>query len=262
MQPVSRRRLLQTAAAGVTTAVTGCAARDTRASEPALIASVTTERRANPRVVDLLIELVDDHGATRLAVASETGAVVFQTQLRPTQRFVRVPLEDGVDAILQPIAAVESLQHEIILYDGETELTRRPWRPEIDIDYAPALRNNNNVDIVNSIRIRLRNNSDIRMRPLRAYVTNGFISSLRETDRVGDITPTTPTWAAGWQRTYQVIAEQPEVGGNLLSPPGGECFFRAQIGRSRDRVRTAGHGSHLDVDSTCRRSQLGRWYDR
>lgn len=224
MQPVSRRRLLQTAAGGVTTAVAGCATRDTRASESTLIASITTERRANPRVVDLLIELVEEHGATRLAMVTETGAVVFQTQLRPTQRFVRVPLEDGVDAILQPISAVESLQHEIVLYDGETELTRRPWRPAIDIDYGFTLRNNSNVEIVNSVRLTLRNNSDIRMRPLRAYLTNGFISSLREADRVGDVTPTTPTWAAGFQRTYQVVADQPAFGSNLLSPPGGECF--------------------------------------
>jgi hypothetical protein len=31
-------------------------------------------------------------------------------------------------------------------------------------------------------------------------------------------------WAAGWQQTYLVVAEQPEFGSNLLSPPGGKCF--------------------------------------
>jgi len=125
-----------TLAAGVATALGGCAASETAtAPEPTYIASLSTERRANPRVVDLLVELVEDHGATRLVVVTESGNSVFQTQLRPEQRFVRVPLEDGVDAILHPIATVESLDHELVLYDGETELARRPWQPTIDLDY-------------------------------------------------------------------------------------------------------------------------------
>ena len=212
-------------AAGAATALGGCAASETAADpESTYIASLSTERRANPRVVDLLVELVEDHGATRLVVVTESGNSVFQTQLRPEQRFVRVPLEDGVDAILHPIAAVESLQHELVLYDGETELERRPWQPTIDIDYELSLQNNSSVNIVNSIEITLRNNSDIRMRPLRAFVDEGFLTTAHEVEQIGQITPTTPTWAGGWERTYLIVADQPAVGSNLLTPPGGACF--------------------------------------
>jgi len=225
VSPVSRRWVLGTAAAGVTSALAGCGRTDTAsASETTHIASISTERRANPRVVDLLIELVDNHGATRLVVVTESDTSVFQTQLRPEQRFVRVPLEDGVDAILHPIAAVDSLQHELVLYDGETELTRRPWQPTIDIDYELSLQNNSSVDIVNSIQLTLQNNSDIRMRPLRAYIADGFLTAAHEVEQIGQITPTTPTWAAGWEQTYLIVADQPTVGSNLLSPPGRECF--------------------------------------
>jgi len=217
--------MVGTLAAGVATALGGCAASETApASEPTYIASLSTERRANPRVVDLLIELVENHGATRLVVVTESGTSVFQTQLRPEQRFVRVPLEDGVDAILHPIATVESLDHELVLYDGETELTRRPWQPTIDIDYELSLQNNSSVDIVNSIQLTLQNNSDIRMRPLRAYIADGFLTAAHEVEQIGQITPTTPTWAAGWEQTYLIVADQPIVGSNLLSPPGRECF--------------------------------------
>ena len=229
MSPVSRRAVVGTLAAGVATALGGCAASETApASEPTYIASLSTERRANPRVVDLLVELVEDHGATRLVVVAESGTSVFQTQLRPEQRFVRVPLEDGVDAILHPIAAVESLDHELVLYDGETELTRRPWRPTIDLDYELSLQNNSSVDIVNSIEIILQNNSDIRMRPLRAYIDDGFLPTAHGVEQIGQITPTTPTWARGWERTYLLVADQPAVGSNLLSPPGRECFSEPQ----------------------------------
>ena len=229
MSPVSRRAVVGTLAAGVATALGGCAASETApASEPTYIASLSTERRANPRVVDLLVELVEDHGATRLVVVTESGTSVFQTQLRPEQRFVRVPLEDGVDAILHPIATVESLDHEIVLYDGETELTRRPWQPTIDIDYELSLQNNSSVDIVNSIEITLQNNSDIRMRPLRAYVADGFLTAAHGVEQIGQITPTTPTWAGGWERTYLIVADQPAVGANLLTPPGGACFTEPQ----------------------------------
>ena len=229
MSPVSRRRVVGTLAAGVATALGGCAASETATDpEPSYIASLSTERRANPRVVDLLVELIEDHGATRLVVVTESGTSVFQTQLRPEQRFVRVPLEDGVDAILHPIAAVDSLQHEFVLYDGETELTRRPWQPTIDIDYELNLRNNSSVDTVNSIEITLQNNSDIRMRPLRAFVDDGFLTTAHGVEQIGQITPTTPTWAAGWERTYQIVADQPAVGANLLTPPGGECFTAPQ----------------------------------
>ena len=229
MSLVSRRWVLGTAAAGVTSALAGCGRTDTAsASEMTHIASISTERRANPRVVDLLIELVDNHGATRLVVVTESDTSVFQTQLRPEQRFVRVPLEDGVDAILHPIAAVDSLNHEIVLYDGETELERQPWRPTIDIDYEFILRNNSSVDIVNSIEITLQNNSDIRLRPLRASIVDGFLTAVHEADRVGDITPQTPTWAAGWQETYLLVADTPAFGANLLAPPGGECFTDPQ----------------------------------
>ena len=225
MSRVSRREVVGTLAAGVATALGGCAASETAtAPEPTYIASLSTERRANPRVVDLLVELVEDHGATRLVVVTESGNSVFQTQIRPEQRFVRVPLEDGVDAILHPIAAVESLDHEIVLYDGETELTRRSWQPTIDIDYELSLQNNSSVDIVNSIEITLQNNSDIRMRPLRAFVDDGFLTTAHGVEQIGQITPTTPTWAAGWERTYLIVADQPAVGSNLLSPPGRECF--------------------------------------
>ena len=216
-------------ATGAVTALGGCAANETAADpESTYIASLSTERRANPRVVDLLVELVEDHGATRLVVVTESGNSVFQTQLRPEQRFVRVPLEDGVDAILHPIAAVESLQHELVLYDGDTELTRQPWQPTIDVDYALSLQNNSSVDIVNSIEITLQNNSDIRLRPLRAYVADGFLAAAHGVERIGQIRPTTPTWAAGWERTYLIVADKPEVGSNLLSPPGGECFSEPQ----------------------------------
>ena len=216
-------------AAGAATALGGCAASETAADpESTYIASLSTERRANPRVVDLLVELVEDHGATRLVVVTESGNSVFQTQLRPEQRFVRVPLEDGVDAILHPIAAVESLQHELVLYDGETELERRTWQPTIDIDYELSLQNNSSVDIVNSIEITLRNNSDIRMRPLRAFVDEGFLTTAHEVEQIGQITPTTPTWAGGWERTYLIVADQPAVGANLLTPPGGACFTEPQ----------------------------------
>jgi len=212
-------------AAGAATALGGCAASETAADpESTYIASLSTERRANPRVVDLLVELVEDHGATRLVVVTESGNSVFQTQLRPEQRFVRVPLEDGVDAILHPIAAVESLQHELVLYDGETELERRTWQPTIDIDYELSLQNNSSVNIVNSIQLTLRNNSDIRMRPLRAFVDDGFLTTAHEVEQIGQITPTTPTWAGGWERTYLIVADQPAVGSNLLTPPGGACF--------------------------------------
>jgi len=215
--------------AGAATALGGCVASETAGdSEPAYIASLSTERRANPRVVDLLVELVEDHGATRLAVVTESGASVFQTQLRPEQRFVRVPLEDGVDAILHPIAAVESLQHELVLYDGQTELTRRPWQPTIDVDYELSLQNNSSVTIVNSIQLTLRNNSDIRMRPLRAVVDDGFLTTAHGVEQIGQITPTTPTWAGGWERTYLIVADQPAVGANLLTPPGGTCFTEPQ----------------------------------
>ena len=225
MNSASRRAVLQTLAIGVAATLGGCAASETATDpEPTPIASLSTERRANPRVVDLLVELVEDHDATRLVVVTESGNSVFETQLRPEQRFVRVPLEDGVDAILHPIAAVESLQHEIILYDGETELTRRPWQPTIDIDYELSLENNSSVDIVNSIRITVQNNSDIRMRPLRAFVADGFLTAPHEVEQIGQITPTTPTWAAGWERTYSVVADQPTPGANLLPPPGGACF--------------------------------------
>ncbi|RJX44875.1 hypothetical protein DM826_01860 [Halonotius aquaticus] len=218
-----------TLAAGVATALGGCAASETAlASEPTYIASLSTEQRANPRVVDLLVELVEDHGATRLVVVTESGNSVFQTQLRPEQRFVRVPLEDGVDAILHPIATVESLDHELVLYDGETELTRRPWQPTIDLDYELSLENNSSVDIVNSIELTLQNNSDIRMRPLRAYIDDGFLTTAHEVEQIGQITPTTPTWARGWERTYLLVADQPAVGSNLLSPPGRECFSEPQ----------------------------------
>jgi len=221
--------MVGTLAAGVATALGGCAASETApASEPTYIASLSTERRANPRVVDLLIELVENHGATRLVVVTESGTSVFQTQLRPEQRFVRVPLEDGVDAILHPIATVESLDHELVLYDGETELTRRPWQPTIDIDYELSLQNNSSVDIVNSIQLTLQNNSDIRMRPLRAYIDDGFLTTAHGVEQIGQITPTTPTWARGWERTYLLVADQPAVGSNLLSPPGRECFSEPQ----------------------------------
>ena len=216
-------------AAGAATALGGCVASETAGDpEPTYIASLSTERRANPRVVDLLVELVEDHGATRLVVVTESGGSVFQTQLRPEQRFVRVPLEDGVDAILHPIAAVESLQHELVLYDGETELTRRPWQPTIDIDYELSLQNNSSVTIVNSIQLTLRNNSDIRMRPLRAGVDDGFLTTAHGVEQIGQITPTTPTWAGGWERTYLIVADQPAVGANLLTPPGGACFTEPQ----------------------------------
>jgi len=216
-------------AAGAATALGGCVASETAGDpEPTYIASLSTERRANPRVVDLLVVLVDDHGATRLVVVTESGGSVFQTQLRPEQRFVRVPLEDGVDAILHPIAAVESLQHELVLYDGETELTRRPWQPTIDIDYELSLQNNSSVDIVNSIQLTLRNNSDIRMRPLRAGVDDGFLTTAHGVEQIGQITPTTPTWAGGWERTYLIVADQPAIGANLLTPPGGACFTEPQ----------------------------------
>jgi len=229
VSPVSRRWVLGAAAAGVTTALAGCGRTDTAsASERTHISSISVERRANPRVVDLLVELVENHGATRLVVVTESDTAVFQTQLRAEQRFVRVPLEDGVDSILHPIATVKSLDHEIVLYDGETELERRPWRPRIDIDYEFALRNNSSVDIVNSIEITLRNNSDDPPRPLRAAVVDGFLTTVHEADRVGDITPQTPTWAAGWQETYFVVADRPEFGSNLLAPPGGECFTEPQ----------------------------------
>ncbi|WP_133304617.1 hypothetical protein [Halonotius aquaticus] len=229
MSPVSRRAVVGTLAAGVATALGGCAASETAlASEPTYIASLSTEQRANPRVVDLLVELVEDHGATRLVVVTESGNSVFQTQLRPEQRFVRVPLEDGVDAILHPIATVESLDHELVLYDGETELTRRPWQPTIDLDYELSLENNSSVDIVNSIELTLQNNSDIRMRPLRAYIDDGFLTTAHEVEQIGQITPTTPTWARGWERTYLLVADQPAVGSNLLSPPGRECFSEPQ----------------------------------
>ena len=221
--------MVGTLAAGMATALGGCATSETTAdAKPTYIASLSTERRANPRVVDLLVELVEEHGATRLVVVTESGTSVFQTQLRPEQRFVRVPLEDGVDAILHPIAAVDSLQHELVLYDGETELTRRPWQPTIDIDYELNLRNNSSVDTVNSIEITLQNNSDIRMRPLRAFVDDGFLTTAHGVEQIGQITPTTPTWAAGWERTYQIVADQPAVGSNLLSPPGRECFSEPQ----------------------------------
>ena len=217
--------MVGTLAAGMATALGGCAASETTAdAKPTCIASLSTERRANPRVVDLLVELVEEHGATRLVVVTESGTSVFQTQLRPEQRFVRVPLEDGVDAILHPIAAVDSLQHELVLYDRETELTRRPWQPTIDIDYKLSLQNNSSVDIVNSIELTLQNNSDIRMRPLRAFVDDGFLTAAHNVEQIGQIMPTTPTWAAGWERTYQIVADQPAVGSNLLSPPGRECF--------------------------------------
>ena len=216
-------------AAGAATALGGCVASETAGDpEPTYIASLSTERRANPRVVDLLVELVEDHGATRLVVVTESGGSVFQTQLRPEQRFVRVPLEDGVDALLHPIAAVESLQHELVLYDGETELTRRPWQPTIDIDYELSLQNNSSVTIVNSIQLTLRNNSDIRMRPLRAGVDDGFLTTAHGVEQIGQITPTTPTWAGGWERTYLIVADQPAVGANLLTPPGGACFTEPQ----------------------------------
>jgi len=229
VSPVSRREVLGTLAAGVATALGGCAASETAlAPEPTYITSLSTERRANPRVVDLLVELVEDHGATRLVVVTESGTSVFQTQLRPEQRFVRVPLEDGVDAILHPIATIASLNHEIVLYNGETELERRPWQPTIDIDYEFSLENNSSVDIVNSIEITLQNNSDIRMRPLRASITDGFLTAVHDADRIGAITPQTPTWAAGWQQTYAVVADTPEFGSNLLAPPGGECFTEPQ----------------------------------
>ena len=229
MSPVSRREVVGTLAAGVATALGGCAASETAtAPEPTYIASLSTERRANPRVVDLLVELVEDHGATRLVVVTESGNSVFQTQLRPEQRFVRVPLEDGVDAILHPIATVESLDHELVLYDGETELARRPWQPTIDLDYELSLQNNSSVDIVNSIEIILQNNSDIRMRPLRAYIDDGFLTTAHGVEQIGQITPTTPTWARGWERTYLLVADQPAVGLNLLSPPGRECFSEPQ----------------------------------
>ena len=225
MRSVSRRRVLGTTAAGLIGVLGGCSEDDSASgSEPSVIASISTERRANPRVVDLLVELVENHGATRLVVVTESDTPVFQTQLRPAQRFVRVPLEDGVDAILHPIAAVDSLDHEIVLYDGEAEIERRPWQPTIDTGYEFALRNNSSVDIVNSIKITLRNNSDIRLRPLRAYIADGFLTSVHDADQIGTITPQTPTWAAGWQQSYSVVADTPAFGANLLAPPGRECF--------------------------------------
>ncbi len=221
--------MLGTAAAGLTGALGGCSEDDSASgSEPPVIASLSTERRANPRVVDLLVELVADHGATRLVVVTNSGNSVFQTQLRPKQRFVRVPLEDGVDAILHPIATVDSFEYEIVLYDGETQLSRQPWRPTIDIDYDLNLQNNSSVDIVNSIGLTLQNNSDIRMRPLRAFVDDGFLTTAHGVEQIGQITPQTPTWAAGWEQTYQIVADQPAVGANLLTPPGGECFTEPQ----------------------------------
>ena len=229
MTPISRRRAVTTLAGGVTTVLAGCAGRADSESEEdgesgsRHIESITTERRANPRVVDLVVQLVADHGASRFVVVDGTGSVVFQTTLRASQRTVRVPLEDGVDAILQPVAAVETLDHEFVLYDGETELSRQAWRPTIALDYAFELGNDSDVEIANSLRITLRNDSDIRMRPLRAAIVAGFPTAVHDSERVGELAATDPTWAAGWESTYRLVADHPDLGSNLLAPPEGEC---------------------------------------
>jgi len=138
-------------------------------------------------------------------------------------RTVRVPLEDGVDAILYPIAAVKSLDFELVVYDGETELSRQSWRPTLDIDYGFELVNDSDVTTANSLRIMLRNDSDIRLTPLRAAIVEGFPTTVHDREEVGQLTSTTPTWAAGWESTYRLVTDHPDFRSNLLAPPEGEC---------------------------------------
>lgn len=230
MRPLSRRQILSIGAAGLTTALAGCSGTASEGAGRQYIESITTEQRANPRVVDLVVELVADHGATRVAVVDGTGNTVFQQPIRTDQRFVRIPLEDGVDAILHPIATVETLDHEIVLYDGEEVLTRNAWRPTIELDYAFELRNDSDVTTANSIRMTLRNESDIRMRPLRSYIAAGFPTEVHRTTEVGKIAPmpTTPTWAVSGESTYNIVADHPSLGTNLLAPPDGECFTESK----------------------------------
>ena len=199
-----------------------------RWTESEHIERVTTERRGNPRVVDLVVELTADHGATTFAVVDAVDRPVFETPLRPDQTVVRVPLENGVDAILQPVARLASLDHELVVRDGETELARQSWRPTVAFGYELELLNDAAVDIANSLQITIRNNSDLRLQPLRAAIVSGFPTDVHNSDRVGSLTATDPAWAIGGQTTARLRANHPTLGSNLLAPPDGECFTEAQ----------------------------------
>lgn len=228
--PVSRRHLLATAAAVTTSGLAGCSVSlsDERWTESEHIETVSTERRGNPRVVDLVVQLTEDHGATAFAVVDGVDRTVFQTSLRADQTVVRVPLENGVDAILQPISTLPTLDHELVVFDGETELSRQSWRPAIELEYSFELANEPDVDIANSLRIRISNSSDMRLQPLRAAIVSGFPTELHETDRVGSLSSTEPAWAVGGQTTTRLLADHPNLGSNLLAPPEGECVTEPQ----------------------------------
>ena len=123
---------------------------------------------------------------------------------------------------------MNSLDFELVVYDGETELSRQSWRPTLDIDYGFELVNDSDVTTANSLRIMLRNDSDIRLTPLRAAIVEGFPTTVHDREEVGQLTSTTPTWAAGWESTYRLVTDNPDFGSNLLAPPEGECGIESQ----------------------------------